>query len=147
MNPPEEGSYHSFGKCPTSPRRTRCIEMDGVTGLTVFCSPTTIYAIHGHRAHETALDTYRTLQSNHQRTAIWCYFPLQNGEVITRAWARKTATFTRDDAVLVVRVLSRYHWRRELTLIRFPPLVADSPSLALPTTSYGAHITSCVTHL
>ncbi|KAF4624632.1 hypothetical protein G7Y89_g13537 [Cudoniella acicularis] len=101
MNPPQHGSYHSAGRHSISPRRTRCIDMRAVTGLTVFCDNRSIYGIYAHRADEMAVDAYRSLHPTCQHTVMWRYFPFQPKEVITRAWIRENSGFA-SGTILVI---------------------------------------------
>lgn len=104
MNPPRPGSYHSVGRCLTSPRRTRCIDIKDVTAFTIFCNTRSVYGIHAHRVDETAMSTYRNLYSTFQHTVMWRYFPLKPGEEITRAWVRRNSAMTHG-TILVVRAV------------------------------------------
>ncbi|KAI9739940.1 MAG: hypothetical protein M1818_004996 [Claussenomyces sp. TS43310] len=84
-NPPRR--YCSAGRHLTTPRRTRCIDMTALTGLTVFCNTRSIYGIHGHyQDDESAISSYLSLYPSFQHTVMWRYLSLRPGEVITKAW-------------------------------------------------------------
>jgi len=146
LNPPIRGSYHSVGLTTTSPRNTRCLDLRNAKGLTVFCTPESIYNIHVHQGNNTAVTSFRRLYYTHQRNAKWRYFPFHLDEVVTGAWIHRSSAPNSNGAILVISTSrNRFCYfgspQRNGQLLCNAPidcLLYDEPKLAAPISWFGA---------
>ncbi|KAH6985636.1 hypothetical protein BKA56DRAFT_290909 [Ilyonectria sp. MPI-CAGE-AT-0026] len=86
------------------PKRVRCVNLEGITGLTAFCSKGVLQWIHPHRHRfeEARGPPEDTAHLTERRSYVRLFFPLANGEKIAGLWLRLTDSEWSRDAALVV---------------------------------------------
>ncbi|KAF7549017.1 hypothetical protein G7Z17_g6672 [Cylindrodendrum hubeiense] len=86
------------------PSRVRCVNLEGITGLTAFCRGGVLYWIHPHRDRfdEACPPPQDAAHLTERRGYVRLFFPLAKGEKIAGLWLRVTDSEWSRDAALVV---------------------------------------------
>jgi len=141
--PPALTVCQFFPKHLSSSQRIRTIDLNEITGLTFFCSPTcsSFFAIHAHTSKApSALSTFEKLPDRRQQCVYWIFLPLTPQERITAVGSRRADQPLSD--ILIKTNLKRVsflgQWQSEpgkaICLGKGPPttLLYDEPECGKP---------------